>query len=46
MSNGSFDVAWAAIILGAIAAIVSYLAVTLIERAVIPWYFHLHDVPE
>jgi len=46
MGKGSFDVAWAAIILGAIAAIVSYIVVTLVERAVIPWYFHLHDVPE
>jgi NitT/TauT family transport system permease protein len=46
MSTGAFDVAWAAIILGAVAAIVSYLAVTLVERAVIPWYFHLQDVPE
>ncbi len=46
MSRGAFDVAWAAIILGALAAIVSYLVVTLVERAVIPWYFHLHDVPE
>ena len=35
-----------AILLGAIAAILSYAAVTLIERAVIPWYFHIHDVPE
>jgi NitT/TauT family transport system permease protein len=46
MSNGSFDVAWAAIILGAVAAIISYMVATLVERAVIPWYFHLHDVPE
>ena len=46
ISGGKFDVAWAAIIIGAIAAILSYLAVTLIERAVIPWYFHIHDVPE
>jgi len=46
ISSGKFDVAWAAILLGAIAAIFSYVAVTLIERAVIPWYFHIHDVPE
>ena len=46
MSRGNFDVAWAAIILGAFATIISYLVVTLVERAVIPWYFHLHDEPE
>lgn len=45
ISAGEFDVAWAAIILGAAAAIVSYLVVTLVERRVIPWYWHLHDVP-
>ena len=46
ISAGQFDVAWAAIIIGATAAIVSYIAVTLIERAVIPWYWHIHDEPE
>lgn len=46
ISGGKFDVAWAAIILGAAAAILSYAAVTLIERAVIPWYWHIHDEPE
>ncbi len=46
ISAGQFDVAWAAIIIGAIAAILSYMAVTLIERAVIPWYWHIHDEPE
>jgi NitT/TauT family transport system permease protein len=45
ISSGRFDVAWAAIIIGALAAIVSYLVVTLVERAVIPWYGHLHDAP-
>ncbi len=43
ISAGQFDVAWAAILIGATAAILSYLAVTLIERAVIPWYWHIHD---
>ncbi len=43
ISAGQFDVAWAAIIIGATVAILSYLAVTLIERAVIPWYWHIHD---
>jgi NitT/TauT family transport system permease protein len=46
ISGGQFDVAWAAIIIGAIAAILSYLAVTLIERWMIPWYWHIHDTPE
>jgi NitT/TauT family transport system permease protein len=46
ISSGKFDVAWAAIIIGAVAAIVAYVAVTLIERAVIPWYWHIHDEPE
>ncbi|MGD8485205.1 MAG: ABC transporter permease subunit [Chloroflexota bacterium] len=46
ISGGKFDVAWAAIIIGAVAAILSYAGVTLIERAVIPWYFHIHDAPE
>jgi NitT/TauT family transport system permease protein len=42
ISGGQFDVAWAAIMIGAIAAIVAYLAVTLVERLVIPWYLQLH----
>jgi NitT/TauT family transport system permease protein len=46
ISAGQFDVAWAAIIIGAVAAILAYIAVTLIERAVIPWYWHIHDEPE
>ncbi len=45
ISGGRFDVAWAAIIIGALAAIASYLVVTLVERWMIPWYLHLHDVP-
>lgn len=45
ISAGQFDVAWAAIIIGAVAAIVAYVLVTLIERAVIPWYWHIHDEP-
>ena len=45
ISAGKFDVAWAAIIIGATVAILSYIAVTLIERAVIPWYWHIHDEP-
>ena len=46
ISAGQFDVAWAAIIIGAIAAILTYLAVTLVERWMIPWYWHIHDTPE
>ena len=46
ISGGKFDVAWAAILIGATAAILAYIAVTLIERAVIPWYWHIHDAPE
>lgn len=38
MSSGSFDVAWAGILLGAAGAILSYLAVAVAERLVIPWY--------
>jgi NitT/TauT family transport system permease protein len=45
ISAGQFDSAWAAIIIGATAAILAYVAVTLIERAVIPWYWHIHDEP-
>jgi NitT/TauT family transport system permease protein len=37
MSSGSFDLAWAAILIGALAAIAGYLIVSLIERLVIPW---------
>lgn len=33
-----FDVTWAAIIVGAVAGIVLYLAVSAIERVVIPWH--------
>ena len=46
ISAGQFDVAWAAIIIGAVAAIMSYLVVTLVERRVIPWYLHLHEAPD
>jgi NitT/TauT family transport system permease protein len=37
MSSGSFDLAWAAILIGATAAIVGYVVVSLIERIAIPW---------
>jgi NitT/TauT family transport system permease protein len=38
ISSGAFDVAWAAITLGALGAIGSYVLVILAERLVIPWY--------
>jgi NitT/TauT family transport system permease protein len=37
MSSGAFGLAWAGILIGATAAIVAYLVVSLIERLVIPW---------
>jgi len=37
MSSGSYDLAWAAILIGALAAIAGYLVVTLVERVAIPW---------
>ena len=38
MSSGSFDVAWAGIIIGALGAIVAYVVVVVLERLAIPWY--------
>jgi NitT/TauT family transport system permease protein len=38
ISSGAYDVAWAAILLGAAGAIASYVAVSVAERLVIPWY--------
>lgn len=38
MSSGSFDLAWAGILVGAIGAMVAYLVVTIIERWAIPWH--------
>jgi NitT/TauT family transport system permease protein len=38
MSSGSFDLAWAGIIIGAAGAIAGYAVVSLIERLVIPWH--------
>jgi NitT/TauT family transport system permease protein len=37
LNNGSYALAWAAILIGACAAIVTYVAVVLVERLVIPW---------
>jgi NitT/TauT family transport system permease protein len=38
MSSGSYDLAWAGILVGAIGAIVAYLVITVIERIAIPWH--------
>lgn len=38
MSNGSFALAWAGILIGAVEAIVAYLAVSFVERLAIPWH--------
>ena len=38
MSSGRFDLAWAGILIGAIAAIAAYLAISLAERIAIPWH--------
>lgn len=43
ISGARFDEAWAAIIIGAAAAMLSYLAVTLVERRVIPWYWAQYE---
>jgi NitT/TauT family transport system permease protein len=37
MSSGRFDLAWAGILIGAIAAIVAYLTVSFVERVALPW---------
>ncbi len=41
MSSGSFALAWAGILLGAGAAIVAYLIVSILERVAIPWHSEL-----
>jgi NitT/TauT family transport system permease protein len=38
MSSGAFDLAWAGILIGAMAAIAAYLAVSVLERIAIPWH--------
>jgi len=37
MSSGAFDLAWAAILVGAFTAIVAYIGVSLVERVALPW---------
>jgi NitT/TauT family transport system permease protein len=41
MSSGSYDLAWAGIVVGALGAIVAYLAISVIERIAIPWHSSL-----
>lgn len=38
ISSGRFDLAWAGILIGAVAAIVAYLVVSTVERLAIPWH--------
>lgn len=41
MSSGSYDLAWAGILIGAAGAIVAYVVISLIERVAIPWHSSL-----
>ena len=43
MFSGKFGLGWAAILLGAVAAIVAYLIVSAVERRAIPWYISLRE---
>jgi NitT/TauT family transport system permease protein len=43
MSSGSYDLAWAGIMIGAVGAIVAYLAVSAVERLAIPWHSSLRS---
>ncbi len=38
ISSGRFDLAWAGILIGAVAAILAYLVVSTVERLAIPWH--------
>jgi NitT/TauT family transport system permease protein len=38
MSSGRYSLAWAGILVGALAAIAAYIAITLLERLAIPWH--------
>jgi len=37
ISSGAFDLAWAAILVGAFTAIAAYVVVSIVERAALPW---------
>ena len=41
MSSGSYDLAWAGILIGAVGAIIAYLAISWVERFAIPWHSSL-----
>jgi NitT/TauT family transport system permease protein len=41
ISSGTFSLAWACIIVGAVGAMLAYLSVSIAERLVIPWYVAL-----
>jgi len=41
MSSGSYDLAWAGILGGAIGAVVAYVAISALERVAIPWHASL-----
>ena len=43
MSSGRFDLAWAGILIGAVAAIAAYLIVSTVERFAIPWHASLRQ---
>ena len=43
MSSGSFSLAWAGIMVGALGAIGTYLVVSVSERLLIPWHTALRD---
>jgi NitT/TauT family transport system permease protein len=38
ISGGSYDVAWAAVLIGSVGAIGAYFVVAMLERWAIPWY--------
>jgi NitT/TauT family transport system permease protein len=41
MSSGSYDLAWAGILTGAVGAIVLFLVISTVERFAIPWHSSL-----
>ncbi len=41
MSSGSYDLAWAGILIGAVGAIIAYLVISGVERFAIPWHSSL-----
>jgi NitT/TauT family transport system permease protein len=43
MYAGQFDLAWAGILIGSLAAIAAYLVVSVAERVAIPWYLALRS---